>query len=70
MAIFKKSYKDYDKKNKGIWQKVKKPLLIALAIILFIIILSLGLTDAGFFPGNVIHRFAVSSFLISSLSIP
>ena len=46
MAIFKKSYKDYDKENKGIWQKVKKPLLIALAIILFIIILSLSLTDA------------------------
>lgn len=68
MAIFKKSYKDYDKENKGIWQKVKKPLLIALAIILFIVILSLGLTDAGFFPGNVIHRFAVSSFLEDTYS--
>ena len=63
MAILKKSYNDYDKETKGIWQKIKLPLLIALAIILFIIVLSLGLTDAGFFPGNVIHRFAVSSFL-------
>lgn len=63
MAVFKKSYKNYDKETKGIWQKIKFPLLIALAIILFVIVISLGLTDAGLFPGNIIHRFTVSSFL-------
>lgn len=68
MAIFKKSYKNYDKETKGIWQKIKIPLLAALAVILFIIILSLGLTDAGFFPGNIIHRFTVSSFLEDTYS--
>ena len=68
MAIFKKSYENYDKETKGIWQKVKTPLLAALAVILFIIVLSLGLTDAGFFPGNIIHRFTVSSFLEDTYS--
>lgn len=63
MAIFKKSYKDYDKETKGIWQKIKIPLLAALAVILFLVILSLGLTDAGLFPGNIIHRFTVDSYL-------
>ena len=63
MAIFKKSYKNYDKETKGIWQKIKIPLLTALAVILFIIVLSLGLTDAGLFPGNIIHRFTVNSYL-------
>lgn len=63
MAVFKNSYKDYDKETKGIWQKIKIPLLAALAVILFIVILSLGLTDAGLFPGNIIHRFTVNSYL-------
>ena len=63
MAIFKKSYKDYDKETKGIRQKIKIPLLAALAVILFVIILSLGLTDAGLFPGNIVHRFTVDSYL-------
>lgn len=61
-------FENYDKKREGKMQKVKKPLLIALAIVLGIILISLALTDAGFFPGNILNRFAVSSFLKDNYS--
>lgn len=58
----KKSYINYDEDDKGN-KKIKKYLLIALAIIVSIIVVSLALTDIGLFPGNILNRFAVSSFL-------
>ncbi len=62
--MFKKtSYKNYDEEDKGNKQKIKKILLIALAIIVGIIVISLALTDLGYFPGNIINRIALSSYL-------
>ena len=62
--MFKKtSYKNYDEEDKGNKQKVKKILLIALAIIVGIIVISLALTNLGYFPGNVINRIVLNSYL-------
>lgn len=63
MAAKRNKYDDYENENKGKMWKVFKPLLIALAIALGVCLLSLALADAGFFPGNLLNRFVVSSFL-------
>ena len=63
MAAKRNKYDDNENENKGKMWKVFKPLLIALAIALGVCLLSLALADAGFFPGNLLNRFVVSSFL-------
>lgn len=62
MAAKRRTYEDYDKDKGRMW-KVVKPLLIALAVVAGIALISLALSDAGFFPGNILNRFTVSSFL-------
>lgn len=57
------TFENYDKKCEGKLQKLKKPLLIALAVILGLIIISGALSSAGLFPGNILNRFAVSSYI-------
>lgn len=64
----KRSYKNYDDEDKGSKQKIKKVLLIALAIIVGTIVISLALTDMGYFPGNLLNRFAISSYLKDNYS--
>lgn len=68
MAAKRNKYDDYENENKGKMWKVFKPLLIALAIAFGVCLLSLALADAGFFPGNLLNRFVVSSFLDKNYS--
>lgn len=61
-------YENYDKESKGRLQKVIHPLLAALAVLLGLALLSFALTGAGVFPGNIITRFVVSSYLDENYS--
>ena len=63
MAAKRSKYDSYDDESKGRLQKVFKPLLIALAIVIGICLLCLAFEAAGLFPGSLLNRFAVSSFL-------
>ena len=63
MAAKRSKYDSYDDESKGKLQKVFKPLLIALAFVIGICLLCLAFEAAGVFPGSLLNRFAVSSFL-------
>lgn len=63
MSAKRSKYENYDKEGKGKLWKVMKPLLIALAIVFGVCVLSLALEDSGVFPGPVLNKLSVSSFL-------
>ena len=59
MAAKRSKYDSYDDESKGKLQKVFKPLLIALAIVIGICLLCLAFEAAGLFPGSLLNRCAV-----------
>lgn len=63
MSFRRTKYENYDKESKDRLQKVIHHLLAVLAVLLGLFLLSFALTGAGLFPGNIIHRFVVSSYL-------
>ena len=63
MSAKHSKYENYDKESKGKLWKVVKPLLIALAIVFGLCVLSLALEDSGVFPGSILNKISVSSFL-------
>lgn len=48
---------------KGIWQRIKKPLLIAFFVLLVVISYCMYAQNAGIFPGSLLNRFSVVSYL-------
>lgn len=63
MAAKRSKYEDYDKEDKGKLRKILKRLLVALAIVIGVCILLLALEDVGLFPGNILNRVPVSSYI-------
>ncbi len=63
MAFGRVKFEDYDSERKGSFGRVLRALPVALAVLLGVVLLSFVLTGAGLFPGNVINRFVVSSYL-------